>query len=114
VPIVAGWLDAAFNSTGEEPTPDVWLKHWKACIEQAAAADIVLLYAREDETQMGALIEAGAALGAGKEVWCVSPHEWSFRHHPRVRNFRSLDEAVRALVVKRRAKGGPAGCDSVA
>lgn len=47
------------------------------CVEEAAAADIVLMYAREDESQNGALIEVGAALAAGKRVFLVSPHNWS-------------------------------------
>lgn len=44
----------------------------------SVAADIVLLYAREDERQMGQLIEAGCALGAGKTVFLVAPWaKWS-------------------------------------
>ena len=47
---------------------------------EASEADIVLLYAREDERQMGALVEAGCALGAGKQVYLVAPWaKWSFR-----------------------------------
>jgi hypothetical protein len=67
------------------------------CCDEAAA-DIVILYARaDDRPQMGALIEAGAALGAGKQVWCISPHNWSWRHHPNVENFDSLAAAITAL-----------------
>jgi hypothetical protein len=67
--IRAGWLEAEFNSTGIEPTPAEWAKHWQMCTSEAAAADVVLLYARSDETQMGALLECGAALGAGRQVY---------------------------------------------
>jgi hypothetical protein len=51
------------------------------------AADIVLAYCRADENQNGAFLEIGAALGAGKQVYLVSDHEWSWGHHPHVRNF---------------------------
>jgi hypothetical protein len=71
------------------------------CCTEAAAADVVLLYAKEDGHQMGALLETGAALGAGKQVWCVSPHRWSFRHHPLVRNFETLEDAVAAATARK-------------
>ena len=59
---------------------------------EASEANIVLLYAREDERQMGALIEAGCALGAGKQVYLVAPWaKWSFRFHPRMRCFDTLE-----------------------
>ena len=45
---------------------------------------------------MGALVEAGACLGAGNRLYLVSPHAWSFQHHPRARNFGSLEQAVAA------------------
>jgi hypothetical protein len=47
---------------------------------------------------MGALLECGAALAAGKRVFLVSPHPWTFKHHPRVRIFNSLEDAVTAIV----------------
>jgi hypothetical protein len=98
VNIQSGWIDAEFNITGEEPNPHEYAMHWDLCCRETAAADIVLLYAREDERQMGALIEAGAALGAGKQVYLVAPWAgWSFRHRPRVRCFDTLEAAVTAI-----------------
>ena len=96
--IRASWLDSEINTGNIDPSKDAWARHWSLCCSEAAAADVVLLYACEDERQCGALIEAGCALGAGKQVWCVSPHKWSFRNHPRVRNFDTLEAAVAALV----------------
>jgi hypothetical protein len=97
--IRAGWIDAEFNVTGQDLDPHEWAEHWSMCVREASAADVVLLYAREDERQMGALIEAGAALGAGKMVYLVAPWAgWSFQHHPRVRCFDTLEEAVGAIV----------------
>jgi hypothetical protein len=101
-PIDASWLHAELNEPGAEPSDDAWSRHWQLCVAEAAAADIVLVYAHPDDpAQMGALIEAGAALGAGKQVWVVSPHSWSWRHHPRVRNFDTLAAAVSALCALR-------------
>jgi hypothetical protein len=56
------------------------------------------MYAGAEERQNGALIEVGAALGAGKRVYLVSPHDWSWKHHPRVRVFDTLEAAVTAIV----------------
>jgi hypothetical protein len=42
-------------------------------------------------------------LGAGKQLYLVSPHDWSFQHHPRVRCFGSLERAVEAIVAAKNA-----------
>jgi hypothetical protein len=47
--------------------------------------------------ECGALIEAGAALAAGKRVFIVSPYIWSFANHPRCRRFGTLAEAIKAI-----------------
>ena len=62
--IDASWPDADFNHTGAEPN------------RAAAAADITLMFAQEGERQMGALVEAGACLRAGKRLYLVTPHAW--------------------------------------
>jgi hypothetical protein len=66
VPIVASWIDWPPNIDGSEPTPDAWREHWDKCIAEAAAADICLFVSNAGETACGALLEAGAALAAGK------------------------------------------------
>jgi hypothetical protein len=98
LPIVASWIDSEINLSDSEPTSDAWQRHWATCVNEAAAADITLLYAAKDERQMGSLIEAGAALAAGKQIFLVSPHPWSWRHHERVRSFDSLAKAVEVLM----------------
>ena len=55
------------------------------------------MFAQEGERQMGALVEAGECLGAGKRLYLVTPHAWSFQHHPRVRNFKTIEQAVAAI-----------------
>jgi len=98
LPVAASWIDAEFNRTGAEPSPDHWVRHWETCCREAAEADITLMVAHEDERQMGALVEIGCALAAGKRVFLVSPHDWSWAHHARVRRFDSLADAVTAIM----------------
>ena len=64
------------------------------------------MFAQDGERQMGALVEAGACLGAGKQLYLVSPHAWSFRHHPNCRQFETLERAVDAVVAATRCGGG--------
>jgi hypothetical protein len=98
IDIKSDWLDAPFNANGAEPSPEEWSRHWMACVRQAARADIVLLIAQRDEHHLGAILEAGCALGAGKRVFVVAPdHGWSFAHHPRCRRFDTLEQAVKAI-----------------
>jgi hypothetical protein len=53
----------------------------------------------EDERQFGALLEAGACLGNGGQLYLVSPHDWPFLcHHPRCRSFKTLADAVSAIM----------------
>src|SRR5262245_35212285 len=96
VPISVSWIDWPPNLDGSEPTADQW--RWSRCIEQAADADICLFVNNAGETACGALLEAGAALAAGKWVYVVSPDEWTFANHPRCRVFPSLEAAVAAIM----------------
>jgi hypothetical protein len=112
--IAASWIDAPFNRTGEEPTADHWARHWEICCREAAAADITLMYAAEDERQMGALVEIGSALGAGKRVFLISPHDWSWAHHERVRRFNTLADAVQALMAAQTGERARSDNDRVA
>ena len=83
---------SAFLSTQAGPTQTSII-----LVPSLAAADITLMFAQEGERQMGALVEAGACLGAGKRLYLVTPHAWSFQHHPRVRNFKTDTQAVAAI-----------------
>jgi hypothetical protein len=63
---------------------------------------VLVLYAEGQEQHFGALLECGAALGAGRWVFLISPHPWPFlRNHPRCRSFDNLAEAVRAICALR-------------
>ena len=50
----------------------------------------------ENEQVCDALIEAGAASTAGRQVFVVSPDARTFSHHPNCRNFSAL--AIVAIV----------------
>jgi hypothetical protein len=98
LPISSSWVDWPGNRDGQEPpSPDAWRRHWDRCITEAADADIVLFYAAQDERQCGALIEIGAALSAGKQVFVVSPYAWTFAHHLQSRTFAAVADAVAAI-----------------
>jgi hypothetical protein len=92
--------DWPHNMANSEPDNDEWREHSAQCLEQAAAADILLLYVdHEDARHFGSLIETGACLAGGGWVYLVSPHDWPFlRHHPRCRSFDTLADAVTAIV----------------
>ena len=65
---------------------------------EASVADITLMFAQDWRTPSRGAARSGAALSAGHQIYCVSPHHWSFRHYPRVRNFNTLEQAVTAIV----------------
>jgi hypothetical protein len=92
------WLDWPYNDPGApEASPDDWRAHWSKCIEAARAADVLLFLDLPGETAKGALIEMGAALAFGRQVFLVSETDWNVGHHPRVRRFRRLEDAVAAI-----------------
>jgi hypothetical protein len=99
VPITATWIDWPANEHGAlEPTNDAWSRHWQRCIDEASEAGICIFICNEGETACGALIEAGAALAAGRQVFIVSPYKWTFANHPRCRTFATLADAIAAIV----------------
>jgi hypothetical protein len=100
LPIIASWIDSPINSRTTEPSPDAWARHWQKCLEQAAAADVTIFYAPEGPTQCGSLIEIGAALASGREVWLVSDYWWSISHYPKCRVFKSIEAAVAAAAAR--------------
>jgi hypothetical protein len=98
-----------------EPDNDEWREHSAQCLEQAAAADILLLYVdREDARHFGSLIEAGAALGAGKQVFVVAPHRWPFlRNHSSVPFVQNVGRRGHCRVGRRWRARTPSRCGVV-
>ena len=71
----------------------------RRCIDEAKAADSLLLYCEPGEVLKGALIEAGAALAAGKVVrqvgTCVNDLS-ALSSHPLWKRYDTLGEALAA------------------
>jgi hypothetical protein len=93
-----GWIGPTTNDETTAPTDDAWRLHWSKCIEVARTSDILLFINNRDERACGGLIELGAALAGGAQVFVVSPDWWSVSHHPRCRVFDSLEAAIAAIV----------------
>ena len=91
--IVATWIDEA----GAGASPDL-TDLSSRCIFEATQADWLILYCETEDFLKGALLEAGAALGAGVPVICVgncksiSP---TFEHHPLWFRAETIDEALK-------------------
>lgn len=68
-------------------------------MDEAIGADAVILYHEDSETSTLALLEAGAALAAGKRVVAVGPRLTSLGRegHPNWHHFFTLPEAIRSL-----------------
>lgn len=92
--VVSTWIDEA----GEGQTTD-YAELADRSIREAASADVLLLYCEPEESLKGALIEAGAALTAGKVVLCVGDCpslSRIFSRHPRWKTFPTVHAALRA------------------
>jgi hypothetical protein len=98
VHVISSWIDQPFNHDDSDPDPDTWSEHWAKCVQEASDADVVLLYASNGEKHHGSLIEMGAGLAMGKRIFLVGGESWSIRHHPRVRVFSTLADAVTAIL----------------
>jgi hypothetical protein len=101
LPINSTWLDWLGNRGELELTEQDWREHSETCLREAADCDVLLLHAQDEENHFGALLEAGAALAAGKKVFLVAPHHWPFlRCHPLVQSFDSLADAISCLIAR--------------
>lgn len=89
--IVSTWIDEC--GAGET---DDFSDLFDRCIREASQADVLILYREEGEILKGALIEAGAALAAGKPVHAVGCGEFNFVRHPLVTQYPTLEKALRA------------------
>jgi hypothetical protein len=74
--------------------------HWAECCRLAASCNVTLFLALSGEQHAGALLECGAALGAGRAVFAVSAVDFSFLAHPRCRRFETLPAAVSAIMAQ--------------
>jgi hypothetical protein len=102
------WIDWSYNEPGApEPSDDDWRAHWGNCISAAANADVLVFLDLPGETAKGALVEMGAALALGRQVFLVSEADWNVGHHSNCRRFRRLEDciaAIRAIEAGERAR----------
>ncbi len=96
-PVISSWIDHPGHPTDLTEYADLW----RACIAEASSAQVLLLYQEIGDSNKGALVEAGAALGAGVQVIYVGPNRGvlSFLYHPGVQHCGSLAEAF-AVIAK--------------
>lgn len=85
---------------------------WTRCVNEAASADALILYAMPDDHLKGALVEVGAALARQVPVYIVAPHGCpsigSFTRHPLVHEVPSITAALDRI----NAALAPAGPDA--
>lgn len=67
-PICSTWID----ESGEGQTSD-WRDLWDRCVNEAASADVMIMYVEPGEVMKGGLVEMGAALARGVRVFYVGP-----------------------------------------
>lgn len=95
VPIISTWIDEA----GPGETQD-YSELWVRIVREIQESTKLIVYSEEGESQRGALLEMGIALGAGIPVlWLGAPYSPRRGHHPLVRVISHND--VAALMVQR-------------
>lgn len=92
--IISTWIDEA----GEGESVSM-VDLWRRCVDEARTATTLVIYREDEEALKGALIEAGAVLGAGKPVFAVGFNNsgdmktFSFLYYPMVIRCESLETA---------------------
>lgn len=92
LPVASTWIDEA----GSGETRD-WSDLAARCIREAVGCRALLLYMERGELLKGALMETGAALGAGRPVVFVGPedhHHTLVRNHPGVVHARDMHDGI--------------------
>lgn len=99
----ARWLRHA--EFGTPDTAEHAARFWQEDLEDAALAEVVLVYGKPGEHLRGALVEAGIALAAGVTVVVVGNHPdyGTWQYHPKVVRAADMEEAGEFL---RRADEG--------
>ena len=68
---------------------------WRRCMREARECDVLILYREKDEILRGALLECGAALAMGQDVFAIGCEDYgTFIHHPLVTVYGSVEEAL--------------------
>lgn len=102
--IISTWIDEA----GEGQTAD-YSELAQRCLDEIEMCHFLVLYCEPDEVLKGAILEAGAALHAGREVICIGDCpsiSRVFRKHEKWTDVATLDEALE-LIEKRMPRPAP-------
>jgi len=77
-------------------TPENAVAFWHHDVADVRKADAVLVYAEPEDKLRGALVEAGIALGLGKQVVVVGDNAdfGTWQYHPLVQRAKTIDEAL--------------------
>jgi hypothetical protein len=88
-PIMSTWID----EYGPGQTKS-WSDLYARAVREASTAKALIVYCETGEILKGALVEVGAALGAGVPVFAVGCEHQNFCHHPLVTRCASLKAAL--------------------
>lgn len=92
-PICSTWIDEAEPGQSDDLS-DLWLR----CIHEASSADLLIICREPDDAPLkGAWIELGAALSNGVPVFAVGLEEFTVAHHPGIRHFTRMKDAIGAV-----------------
>jgi hypothetical protein len=97
--VISTWPSWTPNVEGRDATQSEWAQHSSVCLNQSGSAQIVLFV--WEPGAFGGVMEAAACLQSDGECWLVADEELPFlRHHPRCRSFKTIADAVTALVAQ--------------
>lgn len=104
--IISSWLDAPWIDAGVVPTSEQLTSIWKDVIDEVKACSAVIVYAEPGDVLRGAYVEAGAALACGKPVYVIGSVEGDWLHHPLVKRFERVLDAIVDVYVSQASKEG--------
>src|SRR4051812_25036520 len=70
ISIVSSWIDIPNIQQADEDY-QLLEKAWERNVADVLKSDVVLVYAAQEDTLVGGLVEVGIGLGAGKTIICV-------------------------------------------
>jgi nucleoside 2-deoxyribosyltransferase len=97
IEVVSSWIDIPhIQKLDDQMNSKVLEGAWERNVQDVRKCDALLAYAAPEDVLVGALVEVGVALGAGKTVICVGSSRsfgtWVF--HENVYKAKSVMDAV--------------------
>ena len=95
IEVTSRWL----NFPGDSHNPKVFLEESLNDYDDVKRADVLLLLnlQKRGEETSGKAVETGMALAWGKTVYMVGEPSNIFHHHPRVKRFELVEDAIEAI-----------------